>query len=63
MPVKVIWGVLDKIVPQHQSHGLPGYVAVHDLSGVGHMPQVEASELVARLIREQVAASAALQPL
>ncbi|MES2979521.1 MAG: acetoin dehydrogenase dihydrolipoyllysine-residue acetyltransferase subunit [Pseudomonadota bacterium] len=61
MPVKVIWGVLDKIVPLHQSQDLPGHVAVHRVAGAGHMPQVEATELVARLIREQVAAAAAMQ--
>lgn len=59
MPVKVLWGVLDRIVPIHQSDGLPGHVGVHRVAGAGHMPQVEATDLVARLIREQVAAAVA----
>ncbi|MDO9402700.1 MAG: acetoin dehydrogenase dihydrolipoyllysine-residue acetyltransferase subunit [Polaromonas sp.] len=56
VPVKVIWGTLDRVVPHHQSANLPGAVALHTLAGIGHLPQVEATPLVAVLLRQQVAA-------
>ena len=55
-PLKVIWGTLDRIAPIHQAKGLPGSVALHALGGVGHLPHLESSVLVAKLIRYQVAA-------
>ncbi len=58
-PVKVIWGTLDRIVPYHQSAGLPPMVALHSLAGVGHLPHVEAAATVAALVRQQVAAGTA----
>ena len=56
VPVKVIWGTLDRVVPHHQSANLPGTVALHTLAGIGHLPQVEQTALVANLLRQQVAA-------
>ena len=58
MPVKVVWGSLDRVVPIHQAHGLPGSVALHVLAGVGHLPQVEATELMLALVRQQMTAGA-----
>lgn len=52
MPLRVIWGLQDAIIPASQARHLPGSVAVHRLEGVGHMPHVEAPDLVARLILE-----------
>ena len=51
MPVKLIWGRHDRIIPSSHSHGVPGQVAVH-LADTGHEPHVEAAPLVARLIEE-----------
>ena len=51
-PAKVIWGRADRIIPASHAADLPGHVALHRLAGVGHVPQLEAPALVARLLRE-----------
>ena len=55
-PVKAIFGREDRIVPVHHARALPGAVAVHILPNVGHMPHLEARDLVARLARDNAAA-------
>jgi pyruvate dehydrogenase E2 component (dihydrolipoamide acetyltransferase) len=50
IPVQVIWGADDRIIPPAQAGGLPEAVAVHLLKGVGHMPHMEAAGKVNRLI-------------
>jgi pimeloyl-ACP methyl ester carboxylesterase len=55
-PVKVIWGLADRIIPHAHGHGLPGQVGLHLLPAVGHLPQLEATTLVARLLMQQVRA-------
>ena len=55
-PVKVIWGRSDQIIPATHAADLPGQVALHLLPKVGHLPQVEAVELVAELVRQQLRA-------
>lgn len=66
MPVKLLWGRLDRVLPVHQAEGLPGNVALHTLPAVGHLPQIEAAPLVAALVRQQLGAAAvaasSLQP-
>lgn len=62
MPVKLIWGVLDRIVPPSHAAAVPGAVAVHLLQGVGHLPQIEATPLLAMLLRQQLAAGDAATP-
>lgn len=52
IPVKVIFGTEDRIIPAHHSRGLPGTVAVHLFSNVGHMPHIEARRGVLQLLRE-----------
>jgi len=52
MPVKVVFGRDDRIVPARHANGLPGTVAVHLFAGVGHLPQIEARDAVARLWAE-----------
>jgi pimeloyl-ACP methyl ester carboxylesterase len=54
VPVKVIWGRRDRVIPSAHAAELPGHVGLHLLSGVGHMPHLEAPALVARLINELV---------
>ncbi|SFU60014.1 pyruvate dehydrogenase E2 component (dihydrolipoamide acetyltransferase) [Polaromonas sp. YR568] len=58
IPVKLLWGTLDRVLPIHQAAGLPGHVALHTLAGTGHLPQIEAAPMVAGLVRQQVGASA-----
>jgi pyruvate dehydrogenase E2 component (dihydrolipoamide acetyltransferase) len=56
MPVFVIWGAEDRILPASHSRDLPGTFAVQVLSGSGHMVQMEAAtkvnQLIARFWRE-----------
>ena len=49
-PMTVIWGGDDRILPAAQADRLPDPVTVHRLSGVGHMPHLEAAAEVNRLI-------------
>ncbi|WP_411881741.1 acetoin dehydrogenase dihydrolipoyllysine-residue acetyltransferase subunit [Polaromonas sp. YR568] len=60
IPVKLLWGTLDRVLPIHQAAGLPAHVAVHTLGGIGHLPQIEAAPLVAALVRQQIGASASI---
>ncbi|SDU37949.1 alpha/beta fold hydrolase [Stappia sp. ES.058] len=55
VPVKIVWGTQDRVLPTRQSHKLPGEVATHVFERVGHMPHLEIPEAVCRLIREQLA--------
>jgi pyruvate dehydrogenase E2 component (dihydrolipoamide acetyltransferase) len=55
-PVKVVFGLEDRIIPSRHSRGLPGTVAVHLLPNIGHMPHLEARALVAGLARDNAAA-------
>jgi pyruvate dehydrogenase E2 component (dihydrolipoamide acetyltransferase) len=54
IPVRVIWGVADRILPITHAERLPRNVAQHRFASVGHLPQVEAAEAVARAISEQL---------
>lgn len=51
VPVQVIWGKEDKIIPVSQADGLPGNVTVHVLKGVGHLVQMEAATQVNALVK------------
>lgn len=59
VPVKLIWGVADRILPASHAAGVPGRIALHLLPEVGHLPQIEAAPLVAELLLEQVRAGTA----
>jgi pyruvate dehydrogenase E2 component (dihydrolipoamide acetyltransferase) len=52
IPVQVIWGAEDKIIPARQAEGLPATVQTHVLSGAGHMPHLEKASEVSRLLLE-----------
>lgn len=39
LPVRVVWGTADPIVPWQQVLALPSRVAIHLVAGAGHMPQ------------------------
>lgn len=54
LPVQVIWGEADAIIPARHAGALPGAV-VHLLAGVGHMAMMEASGRVNELIEAMVA--------
>ena len=50
-PVRIIWGEEDLILPVRHLNGLPGWVAQHRLSKVGHVPQIEAAPLLLRILQ------------
>lgn len=50
VPVSVIWGRNDRILPVAHADSLPDGVEVHRLDGIGHMPHMEAAAEVNRLI-------------
>ena len=51
MPVLVIWGAGDRIIPQTHAAGLPDSVRREILTGSGHMVQMEEASKVNKLIR------------
>jgi pyruvate dehydrogenase E2 component (dihydrolipoamide acetyltransferase) len=52
IPVMVIWGGEDRIVPASHTQNLPGNVRVEVLPGSGHMVHMEAATKVNRLVQE-----------
>ena len=50
-PVRILWGEEDMILPIRHLNGLPGWVAQHRLSKVGHVPQIEAAPLLLRILQ------------
>ncbi|MEO9779732.1 MAG: acetoin dehydrogenase dihydrolipoyllysine-residue acetyltransferase subunit [Sedimentitalea sp.] len=50
VPVSVIWGRADRILPWRQALQLPGHAALHLLPDVGHIPHIEQPETVAKLL-------------
>lgn len=53
-PLRVIVGTEDRIIPASYADQLPAHAALHRLPLVGHLPQLEAAGLVARLVAETV---------
>lgn len=58
MPIRIVHGTADQIIPSRHVAGLPGTVAVHLFPGVGHMPQVEVKAEIGRLLNEHVRSAA-----
>ena len=54
MPVKVVWGSLDPVLPIGQADGLPYGFAVHRLADAGHMLPLERADEIAWLLRQQM---------
>ena len=50
MPVQIIWGRDDRIIPVTHAEALAGTLPVHILDEVGHLPQMEKAGEVNRLI-------------
>ena len=49
LPTQILWGRRDHIVPFAQGIAATGEFALHLLSGVGHIPQIESPDRVARI--------------
>ncbi len=54
VPVRVVFGADDHIIPAHHAGSLPGNVALHLFRNVGHMPHLEIRQALARVVREHV---------
>src|SRR5262245_31121705 len=54
VPRQVIWGRADRILPASHAEMLPAGVAVHLLDGAGHLPHMEKSSEVNRLMADLV---------
>ena len=50
VPVQLVWGRGDRIIPMRHALDTPVNVGLHLLARVGHLPQVEAVEQVAALL-------------
>ncbi|MBN9250374.1 MAG: alpha/beta fold hydrolase [Mesorhizobium sp.] len=59
MPVSVLWGDADPVLPVSQAQGLPASFKVRILPGAGHMLMGEAPAEVAALIHAQLAGRSA----
>ncbi len=55
MPVQVIWGAEDRIIPARHAQGLPDAVHVRVLEGAGHMVHMEKASQVNGLLEEFIA--------
>ncbi|HEX2729800.1 MAG TPA: alpha/beta fold hydrolase, partial [Rubrobacteraceae bacterium] len=52
VPMLVVWGREDKVVPVSHSENVPDHARVEVLDDTGHMPQMEAAGAVNRVIGE-----------
>lgn len=50
VPVKVLWGTQDRVLPTRQAYRLPGRIAVHIFERTGHMLPCEIPDDVAWLV-------------
>ncbi|MTI18272.1 alpha/beta fold hydrolase [Rhodobacteraceae bacterium RKSG542] len=54
MPISLIWGTEDGILPYAQTQGLPEKIALHSIENAGHMLQIECPQEVLQVIRKTV---------
>lgn len=52
IPVRLIFGAQDRIIPVSHASGLLGEIGVHVFQKCGHMPQIEQRDAVLRIISE-----------
>ncbi|WP_428648934.1 alpha/beta fold hydrolase [Roseibium sp.] len=57
MPIKVLWGTQDRVLPTRQAHKLPGVVSTHIFERVGHMVHLEIPKEVSGLILQNTRAA------
>ncbi len=62
MPVQVLWGAADPVLPAGQAEGLPPNIAVRRLQGAGHMLVEERPEEVIQALRDAMAAADQIRP-
>ena len=54
MPVSVLWGTQDRVLPTRQAHRLPPLFAAHVFEDTGHMLIEERREAVVHLVRQSI---------
>ncbi len=54
IPVSIMWGTADPLLPYSQTQGLPPRFSLHTAEGFGHMLPEEAPDLVVEMIRRAV---------
>jgi pyruvate dehydrogenase E2 component (dihydrolipoamide acetyltransferase) len=52
MPIRVVFGRADRILPFAVTRDLPGHIALHALEQCGHMPHLERPKLAMRILSE-----------
>ncbi|KAA5607477.1 acetoin dehydrogenase dihydrolipoyllysine-residue acetyltransferase subunit [Roseospira marina] len=53
-PTRILWGRADDVIPWHHGLAASGDAALHLIPAVGHLPPLEAPDLVTRLIEAQI---------
>ena len=53
-PVSLVWGLDDGVLPAEQAINAPAEFARHLLPGVGHMPHLEAPDVVLRIVERTI---------
>jgi pimeloyl-ACP methyl ester carboxylesterase len=54
MPVMVVWGTDDAVLPFSQADGLPAHFHLHHVLEAGHMLVEEAPDLIAEIVRRNM---------
>jgi pyruvate dehydrogenase E2 component (dihydrolipoamide acetyltransferase) len=57
VPVQIIWGEVDRIIPSPHHRGLPASVTVHLIGAAGHMAHLEQAGRVNELLSDFMAAA------
>lgn len=55
IPVRIIFGLQDRIIPFAHCHSLPGRVGLHAFQQCGHLPYLEQPELTLSIVNEMLA--------
>jgi pyruvate dehydrogenase E2 component (dihydrolipoamide acetyltransferase) len=58
LPVQIIWGREDRIIPVAQAEALRSRLPVHILTGIGHLPHMEKAAETSRLVQSFIDAAA-----
>jgi pyruvate dehydrogenase E2 component (dihydrolipoamide acetyltransferase) len=62
MPIRLVWGRADELVPWRHALAAPGRVALHLLPAVGHLPHLEVPDTVAQIIRDMIVCAGSGDP-